>query len=30
MMQALLTRNDLILLGCLVIALVVPLLDRKR
>ena len=30
MMQALLTRNDLILLGCLLIALVLPLLDGRR
>ncbi len=30
MMQALLTRNDLILLGCLLIALVMPLLDKRR
>ncbi len=30
MMQALLTTNDLILLGCLLIALVMPLLDRRR
>ena len=29
-MQALLTTNDLILLGCFLIALAMPLLDRRR
>ena len=29
-MQALLTINDLILLGCLLIAFAIPLIDRRR